>query len=210
MYLLYSQKFSDTPARAVVSSMSVPAQIEPAGAPGMTLSPRLEAYLRRWFTTSTDKKRKAGIHVGLTWEQFVSLFAPEQLRKLQSAIEADRLRYDQAAENPRALVLTWRSYEAVSSGKFTADTATICTRERSEQINRVRAGGKLRPGHAANIRQKLLGKPKTDEHKAAISASSKGQPKAPWTRERKLDRQAHCAFKRDQGVRSLKAPRSPL
>lgn len=172
----------------------------------MQLSPRLEAYLRSWFITSTDNKRAKGATVNLTWDQFLALFTTKQLRKLEADIDAKCIRYRQAADEPKALVLTWRSYAAVSSGVFNADTAIICTRQQSAMINRVLPGSKLRPAHAANIGARLKGKPKSDEHKQAISASCKGQPKAPWSRERKLARQALLAFKRDQGVKSCRSP----
>ena len=82
---------------------------------------------------------------------------------------------------------------ARSTGKFNKDTAIICSRVKSAQVNLPQKGDKLRDNHCAGISAALTGKPKSEEHKSAISAASKGQSKAAWTPERKAARRQQIA-----------------
>ena len=153
----------------------------------------LLGYLKSWHLTSTPKQRDAGHYVDLTFCEFLNLFDTKQLRKLRIALMDGKIKQAQNEENERALVLTWRSYAARSSGEFTSETAYVCTRAKSFEINRSQAGDTLRSDHVENIRDSLTGLPKSDAHKAAISEASKGKPKAGWSEERKAARRAQLA-----------------
>ena len=59
---------------------------------------------------------------------------------LEWAIQNDTLRHLQNEKSSDALVLTWRSYEAVSTGQFNSNTAMICSRKTSEKNCRMVAG----------------------------------------------------------------------
>jgi len=160
------------------------------------LSQRLTAYLQSWHTTATNKQIAAGVEVDLPFQDFVDLFAPEQLDSLQRAIDANRIRYQMRDTNPFAFVLTWKSYAACSTGKLSKDTATVCSRQKSAQINLPQAGDKLRDGHKQAISEALTGLTKSDEHKKAIGEANKGKAKEPWTDERKQARRAQLAAKK--------------
>ena len=148
----------------------------------------LLGYLRSWHLTSTQKQRDAGHYVDLTFAEFLNLFATKQLRRLRIALMDGRIKHVQNKENERALVLTWRSYAARSSGEFTSETAYVCTRAKSLEVNRSQAGDTLRGEHKAAIKDSLTGLSKSDAHKAAISEATRGTTKQPWTDERKAAR----------------------
>ena len=160
------------------------------------LSERLMAYLTSWHAGTVRKKREAGYLVTLTFPQFVALFKDRQLASLQRAIDANRLRYLQDKKNPLAYVATWRSYDACSTGVYSADTACICSRQKSKAINKVQKGSKLRSTHCKAISDGLTGKPRSDEAREAISAGKKGVPIRGWTEERKAERRALLAAKK--------------
>lgn len=169
------------------------------------VSPRLLAYLQSWHTTSTQKQVDAGNEVDLPFSDFLNLFTKRQIDSLQKAIDADRIRYQQSVENKFAFVLTWKSYAARSTGRFDKNTATICSRAKSAQINLPQKGDKLRDGHREGISQSLSGLEKSEEHKKAISEASKGQPKAAWTPERKEARKAQLAQKKAEKLAAQNA-----
>lgn len=145
----------------------------------------LLGYLKSWHATSTQKQRDAGHYVDLTFCEFLNLFDTDQLRYLRRALMDGKIRERQNEENPKALVLTWRSYAARSSCEFTRDTAFVCDRQTSFEVNRSQAGDTLRVEHVENIRDSLTGVPKSAAHRAAISEGCKGVKKAAWTPERK-------------------------
>ena len=163
----------------------------------LEISPKLLAYLRSWHGTATTRKRQAGNTVDLSFQAFLLLFSSRQLASLQRAIDNNRIRYLQSDQNGMAYVLTWRSYAACSTGSFNSDTACVCSRWKSAQLNLPQPGDKLRPGHKAKISAALAGKPKSEEHAASISEALTGRtlgdehkanlrhPKRPWTEERK-------------------------
>lgn len=167
------------------------------------ISPALMGYLRSWYDTTVQNKRAGGVVVELTFPEFLTLFKPRQLRTLQIAIDANRLRYLQDIENGFAFVATWKDYAARSTNNWNLATATICSRTQSARINLPQAGDKLRPEHCANISKSLTGLEKSEEHKLAISEGSKGKPKAAWTPERRAarsaQRKAQEAAKRSTG-----------
>lgn len=165
-----------------------------------TLSPRLLGYLTSWHGTSTRKQAASGKVVDLSFDAFLGLFEKRQLKSLERAIVEGRLPAQQHDQNPYALVLSWRSYSACSSGLFNAQTACVCSRTKSAKINLPQKGDKLRPGHAANIAKALIGVAKSDDHRKSISKGCEGVPKRKWTdeekRARSLLRQAQEAAKR--------------
>lgn len=171
----------------------------------LNISPNLLAYLKSWHQTSTGKKAAAGHSVDLPFQDFLDLFEPRQLKTLQDAIDANRIRYLQSVDNKFALVLTWKSYAARSSGHFNKDTATICSRLKSATINLPQAGDTLREDHKAAIAAKLTGVGKSDEHRANMSASAKGSKKAAWTPERKEARRQQIADKKAVDAATRKA-----
>lgn len=151
------------------------------------LSPRLKAYLQSWFNTATGRKRAQGLIVELTFEQFVQLFKPRQIKTLEDAIAANRLRYLQQAANPFAFVLTWTSKEARAAGVFNASTAMVCSRQRSQQIHHLRAGDSHRPDTLVKMRKPKsashkanMKKPKSEEHKARMAEAARQR----WARVR--------------------------
>lgn len=154
------------------------------------ICPKLEAYLRSWHNTATTRKIKDGFTVELSFSDFLSLFQKHQLVSLQKRIDNDSIRYFMADTNQMAYVLTWTSYSARSSRVFDKNTATVCARWKSAQINLPQKGDELRPEHRANIGASLKDKPKSEDHKKAISDGSKGVAKAAWTPERKAARSA--------------------
>lgn len=152
------------------------------------ISPNLLKYLQAWFTTATKQKIKSGNVVDLSFAEFLDLFQKHQLASLQKAIDANRIRYLQDEKNSMAYVLTWVSYAACSSRVFNKETATVCARWKSAQINLPQKGDELRPEHREAIAKGLQGKAKTEDHKKAISDGSKGVRKAGWSQERKDER----------------------
>ncbi len=165
-----------------------------------TLSPRLLGYLTSWHATSTRKQAASGNVVDLPFDAFLALFEKRQLKSLERAIVEGRLLAQQHDQNPYALVLSWRSYSACSSGQFNAQTACVCSRAKSAKINLPQKGDTLRPGHAANIAKALKGVPKSDGHKKAISEGTKGVAKAKWSVERRAERRAQIANKTALGA----------
>lgn len=168
------------------------------------ISPRLMAYLKSWFGTSTSAKSEQGIKVTLTFEQFLELFSKRQLAGLQKAIDRNRLRDQQKSESQYALVLTWQSYNACSTRVFSADTALVCSRMKSKQLASAQKGDKLRLEHCEKISETLSGMQKTPEHRAAISKATKGTTKAPWSPQRKAAARER-ALAREQAKRAAKA-----
>ncbi|MES3097281.1 hypothetical protein [Sphingomonas aerolata] len=162
-----------------------------------TLSPRLLGYLTSWHATSTRKQAASGNVVDLSFDAFLGLFEKRQLRSLERAIVEGRLPAQQHETNPYALVLSWRSYSACSLGQFNAQTACVCSRAKSAKINLPQKGDKLRPGHAASIAKALIGVPKSEYHRKAISEGCKGVSKAAWTPERKAARRALLAERKE-------------
>lgn len=160
------------------------------------LSPNLLAYLKSWHNTTITRKAQAGYAVDLPFEDFLALLTKRQLASLQKAIDQQRLQSQQNRNNPYALVATWRSYAACSSGRYDKTTATICSRMKSAAINMPRAGDKLRDSHRQRIATGLAGKSKSSEHRQAISESSKGGKKQPWSEERKAARRQQIAAKK--------------
>lgn len=169
------------------------------------LSPRLLAYLQSWHETSTRKKIEAGYEVDLPFSDFLNLFTKRQLDSLQKAIDADRIRYQQDVENKFAFVLTWKSYAACSTGRFDKETATVCSRAKSAQINLPKQGDKLRPKHRAKIAAGLMGKEKTQEHRDNIGDGGRGVPKQAWTEERKDARRQLLAKKKAEKLAAQRA-----
>lgn len=162
----------------------------------MSISAQLMAYLKSWYETSTTKQRKAGVEVTLTFDEFLGLFDTRQIRSLQKAIEANRIRYQQDEKNQFAYVLTWRSYAARSTNVLSKETAIVCSRMKSSTINLPQQGDKLRPSHCQNISKSLTGKAKTEEHCHNISDGKKGQKIKGWSEERKAARRALIAAKK--------------
>ncbi|WP_088184041.1 hypothetical protein [Sphingobium sp. Z007] len=162
----------------------------------LNISPKLLAYLKSWHSTSTGKQAAAGHTVNLPFQDFLDLFEPRQLKTLQDAIDANRIRYLQNEDNKFAFVLTWKSYAARSTGQFNKDTATICSRQKSATINLPQSGDTLRDDHKAAISAKLSGVAKSDEHRANMSAAAKGSSKVAWTSERKEARKQQIAAKK--------------
>lgn len=154
------------------------------------LSDGLTAYLKSWHETTVASKTEAGHIVDLPFEDFIGLFKRSHFVSLQKAIDANRLRYMQDVGNAYALVATWRSYAACSSGIYNKHTATICSRTKSAKINLPQAGDKLRPSHCHNISASLIGKEKAPEHRKAISEGCRGVSKAAWSPERRAQRSA--------------------
>lgn len=164
------------------------------------LSSRLLAYLQSWHTTSTQKQAEAGHVVDLPFQDFLNLFEQRQLKTLEDAIEANRIRYLMDAKNKYAFVLTWKSYAARSSGVFNSETATICSRMKSQILSKPKAGDTLRDGHKAAIATTLTGVAKSDEHRANMSIAAKGNSKAAWTPERKEARRQQIADKKAEAA----------
>lgn len=152
------------------------------------LSKRLSAYLQSWYCSSTTEKMLQGVRVELTFEQFLDLFEVRQLNSLQRAIDTDRLRYQQSADNKMAYVLTWRDYAARSSNVYSNETACVCARWKSAELSRPKPGDELRASHRAKIAAGLTGKLKTPEHRDAISEATAGVSKVAWSEERKAAR----------------------
>jgi len=171
----------------------------------LNISPNLLAYLKSWHQTSTGNKTAAGHTVDLPFQDFLDLFEPKQLKTLQDAIDANRIRYLQDKGNKYAFVLTWKSYAARSTGQFNKDTATICSRLKSKAINLPKAGDTLREDHKAAISAKLTGMAKSDEHRANMSEAAKGSKKAAWTPERKEARRQQIAEKKAAAAATRKA-----
>ncbi len=160
------------------------------------ISDRLTAYLTSWYATSTQNKREAGATVQLTFPEFLNLFAERQLQTLEQAIVKNRLRYLQDVKNEYAFVLSWRSYRLREAGLFNRDTAIVCSRMKSRQINRPAKGESLSPRHRASISRGLTGVEKKPGHRENLSASLSGKPKAGWSDERKAARRALLAAKK--------------
>jgi hypothetical protein len=162
------------------------------------LSDDLLAYLRAWHATTVSRKLAAGHRVDLPFAHFLDLFEERQLASLQSAVEEDRLNGLQDRDNPYAYVATWRSYAARSSGIYDKTTAFICSRMKSDAINKPKPGDVLREDHRAAISKTLTGMPKSDDHKAALSEALKGTTKQPWSAERKAERRRQNAERRSK------------
>ncbi|QHD66815.1 hypothetical protein GS397_06990 [Sphingobium yanoikuyae] len=162
----------------------------------LNVSPRLYAYLVSWHETSTTKQREAGSVVNLPFQDFFDLFTARQLKTLEEAIAANRIRYLMDVKNPYALVLSWKSYAAKSLNVMDKTTATICSRMKSRQINLPQKGDTLREDHKEAIAKKLTGVAKTEEHRANMSLAQKGSKKAGWTEERKAERRKLIADKK--------------
>lgn len=154
------------------------------------ISPQLTAYLLSWYHTTVQSKTNAGVIVNLSFDEFLSLFEQRQLTSLQKSLDANRIRYQQEDKSPFAYVATWKSYAACSTGVWDINTALICSRMKSAQINLPAAGDKLRPSHCQNIGRALKGKSKSEEHCRNISDSKKGKKIAGWSEERKAARRA--------------------
>lgn len=162
------------------------------------LSDALRTYLEKWHATTVRKKTEAGHEVRLSFDEFVALFKPSHLASLDRAMAANRLNYFQNEKNQFALVASWRSYAACSSGVYDSSTAIICSRNLSKQLSLPKPGDKLRLSHRANVSKAKMGVPQTQEHREAISAALKNQPKQPWTDERKAARRAQIAQKKEK------------
>jgi len=156
----------------------------------MDISSALMSYLKSWYTTSSNKQTKAGVSVTLTFEEFLALFEKRQLASLQTAIDTNRIRYQQDDKNQFAYVLTWRSYAARSTNVLSKDTAIVCSRMKSASLALPQKGDKLRPGHCMKVSKGLIGKAKSEEHAKHISEGKKGQKIAGWSEERKAARSA--------------------
>lgn len=154
------------------------------------ISPALLSYLKSWHETSCARQRAKGVTVDLSFQDFADLFTQRQMATLQKSMDAQRIRYLMDEANPYAFVLTWKSYAARSSNIFDKTTATVCSRIKSKQINSPQKGDTLRAEHKAKISKKLTGKPKSDDHRAAMSESATGSKKAGWSPERKAARSA--------------------
>ncbi len=79
------------------------------------ITDRLNSYLKSWHKTSTTRQQQKGKVVELTYPDFLALFTPGQLMGLDWAIQTNTLRQLQNEKSSDALVLTWRSYEAVEA-----------------------------------------------------------------------------------------------
>jgi hypothetical protein len=162
------------------------------------LSEELAAYLTKWHATTVKKKLHAGCEVNLSLDEFVSLLEKRQLNSLQKAMDEERLEGQQNSRSPFAYVATWKSYAARSTNIYNAQTAVICSRMKSERINRPMPGDVLRPAHREKISHGLTGRELTPEHRQNISHGCKGVPKAAWTEQRKADRRAQLAAKKEK------------
>ena len=161
----------------------------------MEISKRLHGYLKSWYTTSTSRKIEKSIKVTLTFDEFVSLLSPNQLATLERSLNCGWLEYLQTENNPYALVLTWKSYSARSSRVFSVETATVCSRHKSKQINIIQKGDAMRPEHREAISKGKKGKPLDTKHKENISKGKKGKKIKGWSEERKAARRALLAQK---------------
>lgn len=162
----------------------------------VTISGRLSSYLQSWHKTSTARQKQKGRLVELTYPDFLALFTPGQLMGLEWAIQNDTLRQLQNENSSDALVLTWRSYEAVTNGQLNSQTAMICSRKASEKTCRMAAGDTHTAQTKARISKTKKGKRNSPKHNANISKATKGVAKAAWTPERKAARRALIAAKK--------------
>lgn len=151
----------------------------------MSISSELETYLKKWHNSTLTSKRKSGHQVDLSYADWLGLFSERQLNTLEKAIASNRLGSLQHKSNDLALVATWQSYAACSSGIYDKSTARICARKTSKAINLPKKGDKLRPSHVAKVAEKLTGVVKTEDHRQNISDGKKGQPIAGWGEDRK-------------------------
>lgn len=151
----------------------------------MQITPELEEYLHKWYKTSTEAKRANGVTIDLSFGDFLSLLTEKRAASLQKAIEGNYLHRQMARDNPYAYVLTWQSYAARSSSVFNLNTATICTRMKSQMLAIPQKGDKLRDSHKANLSKRLTGRQLSTSHKRNISEARKAQPGRQWTPEQK-------------------------
>ncbi|PNQ74326.1 hypothetical protein BA950_14770 [Erythrobacter sp. SAORIC-644] len=162
----------------------------------LPISDRLGSYLKSWHKTSTTRQLQKARVVELTYDDFLALFTPGQLMGLEWAIQNDTLRHLQNEKSSDALVLTWRSYEAVSTGQFNSNTAMICSRKTSEKNCRMVAGDSHTAETKARISKSKTGKRNSASHNENISKATKGVSKSAWTPERKAARRALLAAKK--------------
>lgn len=147
-------------------------------------SEHVQAYLRSWFNTSIENKRKAGAVIELTYEQFMEhVITPRQVKSLDKAYSEFRLKDQQAISNPYAYVITWVSYSAKTTNIYNVNTAVVTTRVKSSIISKPKKGEKLRPSHVANLSKSMTGKKKSDDHRRNISDSMKGRVVSDDTRQ---------------------------
>lgn len=138
------------------------------------ISPRLESFLRSWHETSAETQRKNGKEFNLSFEEFLSLWSPQQLRRMQKWSDDNNLYLKLSAENEDAYVLTWTSYRESQGPVMHVGNAQILKRKDSLKVCRVAKGDTLPEKTRSKISRTLTGMVKEEDHKRKISVAMQG------------------------------------
>lgn len=154
------------------------------------ISQKLDDYLRSWFATSMAYQISKGRRFELTYAEFLELWGARRLRTMQKHMDNGSVYNRMNASNGYGYVVTWKSYAAKQSGVMNAETAQVCTRDKSRRDNAMKKGDTHTPAARKAISDSKLGKSHSADHRAAISASLKGIKRGPMSQADKDRRSA--------------------
>lgn len=157
-------------------------------------------------STINYQKNKNDITVAMTFEEYVGLWSLHRLRTIQTKIDegVSALRRYLTNEAYRP-VCGWKTKEDfVKGGTMHVGNARIISAETSKRMFQFSHGDKHSDESKRKISQSKSGVRQTEQHRAAMSASLKGKPKAKWTPERVAARKALLAKKKAESLEAQK------
>jgi hypothetical protein len=165
----------------------------------------MNSNIRTWLYTrykrAEDYQTENGIHFDLTFEEYLSLWSPYRLLKLEEYLRNNEI--DRRMRHPLyGWVLSWISKDARKTGVMNKDTARLLNRDDSEKRFFMQRGERHTEEAKAAIGAAHRGKSISQEHREKISAARKGTKQteehkrkrieaARATRERKLAEAEH-------------------
>lgn len=150
-------------------------------------------YLQGWFEKSKARQTAKGVKFELSFGDFLNLWGQRRIASLEKWMDDGSLFVRQRKstkedQNLNGYVLTFISFAESKTNVMTPQNAQICTRGKSLHDCSMKKGDTHTPESIAKISASTVGVPKTEEHKAAISASMKGKTKGPMSDEEKAKR----------------------
>jgi hypothetical protein len=144
------------------------------------------AWLYTRYQRAENYQTKNGIHFDLTFEEYLSLWSPYRLLKLEEYLRNNEI--DRRMRHPLyGWVLSWVSKEARKAGVMNKNTARLLNRADSERRFFMQRGERHTEEAKAAIGKAQRGKTITQEHRNAVSVARKGTKQSDEHKRKRSD-----------------------
>ena len=162
-------------------------------------------WLKLQHNRASAYQTSKGINFDLTLAEYISLWSPYRLEKLERLILANEIKSYQKNKK-YGWVLSWRAKKDRAAGTMNIETARILLRWQSEVVFRIQLG----ETQSAHARKKIgdarRGKPLSAQHRASISSARRGIQQSEEHKRRRIDAmRATKARKRAEQLAALGA-----